>query len=104
MTRIPTHPDHEVDNRTLPADPKPFPDSVKGNQVIAAASFPSRVGEKPHLAYMVLREPHRPVLRQYVVVTATAGDTGEWETGAGMYDCSYANAMEIFMEQLNHRI
>lgn len=104
MTRIPVHPDPETDNRTIPFNPKPFPYSVKGSQVIAAALFPARTGERPNLAYMVLREEGRPILRQYAVVTATAEDDGEWQMCAGTYDCSYANAMEIFMEQLNYRI
>lgn len=37
------------------------------------------------------------------VVRYAAGDDGEWvSVGSGTYDCSYINAMGIFMEQPNY--
>lgn len=102
MTRLPVTADPE-DLRTLSAEPEPFPVRICGYQVIAAALVPSRHGHAPDVAFMVLRDVSRPVLRQYSTVTARA-ERGQWSAGDGSHDCSYAKAMEIFMERINYGI
>lgn len=104
MTGVPVWDDLTQDNRTLPAHPAPFPTRIGVSDVVAAALVPSRTGERSHIAYMVVRDGSRPVLRQFAVVLYAAGDDGVWAPGgSGTYDCSYANAMEIFREELNYR-
>jgi hypothetical protein len=104
MTRIPSHPGSETDTRTLPAEPMPFPNRLGMYTVIAAALIPSRDGEVPNVARMILHDASRPVLRAYSVVTGRSSDGswgGAWSAGNGTHDCSYVNAMEIFIEKLN---
>ena len=102
MTSLPVHPDPEWDSRTLPAVPVPFPTALEGRGVIAAALVPARAGEFSQLAVMVVRENDRPPLRAYAVLDAAY--SGGWHGSSGTYACSYVNAVEIFMERLNHRI
>lgn len=100
---IPVHPDQGTDNRTIPAQPVPFPATVAGCQVIAAALVPARTGEIPNLAEMVLREEGRPLHHQYVVVQAAVRD-GKWNTWGGDSGYAYADAMCRFTERLLIRI
>lgn len=101
---IPIFEDQNYDNRTLPLDPAPIPATLAGHRVIAFAFIPTRTGEKPNLAVAVVYEEGKPVERAYITYYVGAAQGGEWEPWGGTYDCSYVNAMEIFMEDLKHRI
>lgn len=101
MTGIPLFEDQPYDNRTLPVDAAPIPATLAGHQVIAFAFVPSRLGEKPNLAVAVVREHDKPIERAYIAYHVAASQGGEWDAYGGIYDCSYLNAMEIFMERLN---
>lgn len=103
MPRVPVHPDPEYDNRTIPACPAIFPAMIADRGMVAAALVPSRTGEHPFLAIMILREDDRLPMRAFAVVHASSQDGVEWTAYNGTYDCSYANAMEIFREDLNDR-
>lgn len=103
MTGIPVHHDPTYDNRTIPAEPAPFPSRIAGEWVVAAALFPARTGEIPTLAVMVLRSTTLPVWHAYRTVIARHTN-GEWSAGDGTDDCPYAEAMAVFMDRLGHRI
>lgn len=103
MPRVPVHPDPETDNRTIPACAAIFPVMIAERGMVAAALVPSRRGEHPFLAVMILREDDCPPMRAFAVVHASSPDGVEWTAYNGTYDCSYTNAMEIFREDLNSR-
>lgn len=99
---LPIWDDLSEDNRTLPVTPPPFPTRIGVYDVIAAALVPAQTGELPSIAYMVLRDPSRPVRRAFSAVKYAKAEAGEWvPVGNGTHDCSYINAMEIFMERLD---
>ena len=103
LPRVPIHPDPARDNRTVPALAPVFPAMIADRAMIAAALVPSRKGEYPFLAVMVLREDDRPPMRAFAVLSASSPDGVKWTAYNGTYDCSYTNAMEIFREDLNSR-
>lgn len=103
MPRVPVHPDPTHDNRTVPAIAPVFPAMIADRGMVAAALVPSREGEHPFLAVMILREDDRPPMRAFAAVHAYSRDGVEWTAYNGTYDCSYTNAMEIFREDLNTR-
>lgn len=70
----------------------------------AAALSPSRVGELPALAVLVLRNPVRPPHYGFRTAIARATEDGVWEAGDSVWEGTYGEAMAVFMDRLSHRI
>lgn len=106
MTGIPLFEDQSRDSRTLPLNAAPIPATLAddGHQVIAFAFVPARPGHKPNQAIAVVRKEGKPIERAYIAYRVAASQGGEWVACGGTHDCSYVNAMEIFMEEINGRV